>query len=320
MAVYTPVSDVEVTEFLQNYEIGDLISLTEITEGVENSNFLLRTSIDSYILTLYEKRINAEDLPFFMKLLSELSQNEISCPRPIPDKNGNTINICSSKYATIVSFLNGKTAQFTNLNRCSQIGTMLAKLHIATFKLNLYRKNPLGPENWLSILLETNDDDSNLPKGLNKEASLYIDNIITRWPKSLPAGIIHGDLFPNNAMFIDNNLSGIIDFYFACTDFYAYDIAICLNSWCFENDGSFNSEKAKTLIASYQKIRQLNNKEKNALPTLTQGAAIRFFVTRYYDWHHTPEGALVKKHDPLEYWNKIIYLRSNSNLELYGLP
>ena len=159
MAVYTPVSDVEVTEFLQNYEIGDLISLTEITEGVENSNFLLRTSIDSYILTLYEKRINAEDLPFFMELLSELSQNEISCPRPIPDKNGNTINICSSKYATIVSFLNGKTAQFTNLNRCSQIGTMLAKLHIATFKLSLYRKNPLGPENWLSILLETNDDE-----------------------------------------------------------------------------------------------------------------------------------------------------------------
>ena len=203
MAVYTPVSDVEVTEFLQNYEIGDLISLAEITEGVENSNFLLRTSIDSYILTLYEKRINAEDLPFFMKLLSELSQNEISCPRPVPDKNGNTINICSSKYATIVSFLNGKTAQFTNLNRCSQIGTMLAKLHIATFKLNLYRKNPLGPENWLSILLETNDDDSNLPKGLNKEASLYIENIITKWPKSLPAGIIHGDLFPNNAMFID---------------------------------------------------------------------------------------------------------------------
>ena len=318
MAVYTPVSNKELSNFLQNYQIGEVISLTEISEGVENSNFLLKTSMNYYILTLYEKRVNVEDLPFFMKLINELFENGINCPRPIPNSHGNIINKCAGKYATIVSFLKGETAQFTNLQRCSQLGMMLAKLHLTTVKIDLYRKNLLGPENWLSILKGTNDENSTLPEGLKQEAIQHIEHIAARWPSSLPKGVIHGDLFPNNAMFINDRLTGVIDFYFACNDFYAYDLAICLNSWCFENDTNFNSKKAKKLISSYQKIRTLKNEEINALPILTQGAAARFFVTRYYDWHHTPPNALVKRHDPIEYWKKITFLNSNDNLSLYG--
>ena len=317
MAVYTSVSNKDLSDFLKNYQIGEVISLTEISEGVENSNFLLKTTFNSYILTLYEKRVNVEDLPFFMNLISELFKNGVSCPRPISNLYGNIINRCAGKYATIVTFLDGKTAKFTNLERCSQLGTALARLHLTTFKTSLHRKNMLGPENWLTILDETNDENSNLPSGLKQEAFQHIGHIVKSWPVSLPEGIIHADLFPNNAMFINDKLTGIIDFYFACNDFYAYDLAICLNSWCFENDANFNTEKAKMLINSYQKIRKLRKDEISALPILTQGAAARFFVTRYYDWHHTPTDALVKKHDPIEYWNKITFLKSNFNLNLF---
>ena len=318
MAVYTPVSDQDLSDFLQNYDIGEVISLTEITEGVENSNFILKTSLDSYILTLYEKRVSADDLPFFMKLISELYNRDISCPKPIKNKHGDIINKCAGKYATIVSFLNGETAQFTNLERCSQIGVMLARLHLAGAMIPLSRDNPLGPASWLAILKDTDDSNTDLATTLNREAITQINHIISSWPTSLPSGVIHGDLFPNNAMFIGDALTGIIDFYFACTGFFAYDLAICLNSWCFESDGRFNSEKATRLISSYQTIRKLTQDEIDALPILSQGAAARFFATRYYDWHHTPKDAHVQRHDPLEYWNKITFLKSNANLGLYG--
>ncbi len=318
MAVYTSVSNQELSDFLKNYQIGEILSLTEIPEGVENSNFILKTNLNKYILTLYEKRVSISDLPFFMKLIDELFENGISCPKPIPNLYGNIINRCAGKYATIVTFLSGETAQFTNLERCSQIGAMLAKLHLTTFKIGLHRKNLIGPKSWLSILKETDDESSSFPKGLKEEAILHIKHIVKTWPVSLPGGVIHGDLFPNNAMFINDKLTGIIDFYFACNDFYAYDLAICLNSWCFEDNGNFNSEKAKRLLSSYQTKRKLTNDEITALPILAQGAAARFFATRYYDWYHTPNDAFVKKHDPIEYWNKIKYLKSNANLSLYG--
>ena len=318
MAVYTPVSDQDLSDFLQNYDIGEVLSLTEITEGVENSNFVLKTNLNNYILTLYEKRVHADDLPFFMQLISELYNRDISCPKPVKNKLGNIINKCAGKYATIVSFLNGETAQFTNLERCSQIGTMLARLHLATAKIPLSRVNPLGPESWQAILWNTDDSNTDLVTTLNSEAFTLINHIISKWPASLPTGVIHGDLFPNNAMFIGDTLTGIIDFYFACTGFFAYDLAICLNSWCFESSGYFNTEKATKLISSYQTIRKLTNDEIDALPILSQGAAAPFFATRYYDWHHTPQDARVHRHDPMEYWNKITFLRSNANLGLYG--
>ncbi len=318
MAVYTPVSDIQLSDFLKDYALGDIISLTEITEGVENSNFILKTSLDNFILTLYEKRVSGDDLPFFMNLLSELHHQNINCPRPITNKNGDIINICAGKNATIVSFLDGKTAQFTNDSRCSEIGVVLAKLHLATSKLTAHRPNPLGPNSWLNIILDTDDSYTDLPPTLRAEATEQITELISHWPSSLPQSVIHADLFPNNAMFIEDKLTGIIDFYFACTDFYAYDLAICLNSWCFEADGRFNSQKAKKLIDSYQSVRPLNIDEINALPILSQGAAMRFFATRYFDWHHTPAGALVQRHDPLEYWTKITFLRDNADHALYG--
>ncbi len=318
MAVYTPISESELSDFLHSYELGEILSLTGIAEGVENSNFILKTSLNSYILTLYEKRVSPDDLPFFMNLINELYKNEISCPKPIINKYGNIINKCAGKHATIVSLLDGETAQFTNLKRCSQIGAMLAKLHLATSKIALTRANPLGPDSWLTILMETDDSNTNLPETLKHQAIAQIKEIISGWPTSLPNGVIHGDLFPNNAMFVGDTLTGIIDFYFACTGFFAYDLAICLNSWCFESDGSFNSTKAIRLISSYQTERTLTQAEISALPILSLGAAARFFATRYYDWHHTPNDALVERHDPIEYWNKITFLKYNSNLELYG--
>ena len=319
MAVYTDISDEELNRFLEQYDLGQLLSFAGIAEGVENSNFLLRTDKAHYILTLYEKRVNQDELPFFIGLMQHLADAGLNCPLPIPTKTGETLSVCAGRPAAIVTFLNGTSARYPNTQKCYALGKSLALLHRKADGMQLERKNSLGPKDW-GPLLETIDKEADdLPQNLKADAAKILPEIVSAWPTDLPAGIIHADLFPNNVLFVGDDLTGLIDFYFACTDLLAYDIAICLNSWCFEADGSFNITKSSAMISGYQSFRQLSQKELDALPILASGAAMRFFLTRFYDWINTPADAFVKPLNPMEYWAKLRFHRNAKTASAYGV-
>ena len=319
MAVYTTINDEEISDLLARYNIGQLLSLAGIAEGVENSNFLLRTDRDNYILTLYEKRTNEADLPFFMDLKRHLSAAGITCPSPIKDKDGQVLQEIAGRPGAIFSFLNGVSYRNPKPQHCYNLGKILAEMHVKTADFDGMRKNALGPHDWQALLDSIAEDPSDLPAGLRQKAHNRLADILDRWPRDLPAGIIHADLFPNNVMFVGDDLTGVIDFYFACSDLYAYDVAICLNSWCFEPDGSFNITKSSALLQSYQSERPLDEAEIAALPVLCEGSAMRFFLTRLYDWINTPKDALVKPHDPMEYWAKLRFHSQCQSAASYGL-
>ena len=319
MAVYTTISDEELTSLLARYELGTLLSFQGIAEGVENSNYLLRTEKENYILTLYEKRTNKEDLPFFMGLMEHLAKKGIICPAPIYDNEGLILQNVADRPAALVSFLDGVSHNMPNAAQCRELGRVLAQMHLGTADFNMSRINALGPAGWQPLLASIEPQETDLPNNLKALAQDKLDMILAQWPDDLPAGVIHADLFPNNVMFIGDKLTGVIDFYFACTDALAYDLSICLNSWCFEHDGSFNITKSAAMIEGYQSIRSLNEAEIEALPVLCRGSAIRFFLTRFYDWINTPPDAFVKPHDPMEYWAKLRFHEKCKSPSAYGI-
>ena len=319
MAVYTTIEDDEIAALLKGYDIGNLLSLAGIAEGVENSNFILRTDKDTFILTLYEKRTNEADLPFFMDLKRHLSKAGINCPLPIADKNGQILQKISGKTGAIFSFLDGISFRNPTPEHCHNLGKILAEMHLKTADFTGMRANALGPDSWSALLASIESDPDDLPSNLRKDAKVIVDKLVSAWPSELPKGVIHADLFPNNVMFVGNDLTGVIDFYFACYDILAYDLSICINSWCFEKDGSFNITKSTAMLKGYQSVRPLSEAEIAALPILSAGSALRFFLTRLYDWIHTPKDALVKPHDPMEYWHKIRHHDRVKSAESYGL-
>ena len=319
MAVYTTIDDDDIAALLDRYEIGNLLSLAGIAEGVENSNFILRTDKDTYILTLYEKRTNEADLPFFMDLKGHLAQAGINCPLPIADKNGEILQRIAGKPGALFSFLDGVSYRNPTPDHCHNLGKILAQMHEKVADFTGHRANALGPDSWSDLLSNIDHDPADLPSGLRAQTTEIVQEITQQWPRNLPKGIIHADLFPNNVMFVGDDITGVIDFYFACHDLLSYDLAICLNSWCFERDGSFNITKSSALLAGYQSVRPLQDDEIDALPILCTGAAVRFFLTRLYDWIHTPPTALVKPHDPMEYWSKIRFHRRTKSAASYGL-
>ena len=319
MAVYTTIEDHEIADLLERYDIGQLLSLAGIAEGVENSNYLLRTTKANFILTLYEKRTNEADLPFFMDLKRHLSQAGMNCPLPIADKTGTILQKVAGRPGAIFSFLDGVSYRNPTAEHCRNLGKILAQMHLKTADFAGQRTNALGPDSWPGLLASIDQDPDDLPAGLREKTKALVSQVIADWPDNLPTGTIHADLFPNNVMFVGNELTGIIDFYFACTDILAYDLGICLNSWCFEKDGSFNITKSSAMIAGYQSVRPLQEDEMAALPTLCTGSAIRFFLTRLYDWINTPKDAFVKPHDPMEYWGKIRFHAQIKSPASYGL-
>ena len=319
MAVYTTIEDQELIALLDRYDIGQLLSLAGIAEGVENSNFLLRTDQNNFILTLYEKRTNEADLPFFMGLKQHLSAAGVNCPLPISDSGGSVLQRLAGRPGAIFSFLDGVSYRSPTAKQCEKLGKILAEMHVKTADFTQTRPNALGPDSWQALLASIDRDPSDLPPQLRAQTKDLVSDIIDRWPDNLPIGTIHADLFPNNVMFVGDELTGVIDFYFACTDILAYDLSICLNSWCFEKDGSFNITKSAALIAGYQSVRPLGAAEIEALPILCTGSAIRFFLTRLYDWINTPKEALVKPHDPMEYWGKIRFHSRVTGASAYGL-
>jgi homoserine kinase type II len=319
MAVYTEVDDDAIEAFVAQYDIGEVVACKGIAEGVENSNYLLQTDRASYILTLYEKRVAKADLPFFLGLMEHLARNGIACPTPIHARDGKVIHELARRPAAIVSFLQGMWPRRIHPEHCAAVGTALARMHVAGASFAMRRPNALSVAGWRSLFEACAARADEVKKGLGAELERELDDIAARWPKDLPAGVIHADLFPDNVFFRHEALSGIIDFYFACNDFLAYDLAVCLNAWCFEPDNSFNATKALRLVASYDKARKLQPAEIEALPLLARGSAIRFLLTRLYDWLNQPKGALVRPKDPIEYWKKLRFHRSVKTAAAYGL-
>ncbi|MBT5072887.1 MAG: homoserine kinase [Kordiimonadaceae bacterium] len=318
MAVYTNVSADEIAAFMADYDMGEVVSFKGIAEGTENSNYLLSTTKDRFILTLYEKRVDADDLPFFLGLMDHLAHKGITCATPIADKNGNALKELCGRPAALISFLDGLSVSHPNAGNCRQLGAALAEMHLAVADFNLSRKNDLSLSGWKKLATTCEDRADECQTGLGELIHTEMEYLSSNWPSDLPSGIIHADLFPDNVFFLDGKLSGLIDYYFACSDMLCYDVAICLNAWCFEADGSFNVTKASALIAGYNKVRPLADNEINSLPIFCRGASLRFMLTRLYDWLNRAEGALVKTKDPLEFLSKLQFHQKVSNASEYG--
>jgi homoserine kinase type II len=301
MAVYTEVSDEDLARFLDGYGLGRLLSYKGIAEGVENSNYLVHAERGTFILTLYERRVDPKDLPFFLGLMEHLSARGVTCPLPVRDKAGNVLNEISGRPGTLITFLEGVWPRQPKVVHCDQLGTALARMHIAGDGFNLQRKNALGLAGWHSLYSRIGTDADSVVAGLSDFVSNELNWLQKNWPQYLKQGVIHADLFPDNVFFIDDRLSGLIDFTFACNDALAYDLAVCLNAWCFESDGSYNSAKGTALITAYDRERVLDDAERAAFVTLARGAAMRFLLTRTYDWLNTPKDALVARKDPTDY-------------------
>lgn len=319
MAVYTDIAESDLKTFLAHYAVGDLTSYRGIAEGVENSNFLLHTTKDPLILTLYEKRVDAGDLPFFLGLMQHLANKGLSCPLPLPRKDGALTGELSGRPAALISFLEGVWLRKPDASHCGQVGKALAEMHLAAGDFSIRRNNALSLDGWVELWQKAAPRADEVLEGLAAEIGDELDYLSGHWPKNLPSGVIHADLFQDNVFFLDGQLSGIIDFYFACNDLLAYDVAICLNAWCFEADGAFNFAKGAAMLAGYQSVRPLSPEEIASLPILSRGSALRFFLTRLYDWLTTPAGALVVKKDPLEYLKKLRFHRAIISPTEYGL-
>lgn len=319
MAVYTEVDDDELEAFVARYDIGKLLSCKGIAEGVENSNFLLRTEKNNYILTLYEKRVDAGDLPFFLGLMDHLASKGIECPTPIHDRDGVALSQLAGRPAAMVSFLDGVSVRRPMPRHCAEVGEALAAFHLAGQDFAIKRANALNVHGWRPLFNASAARADEVVSGLRDELARELDVLEAQWPENLPSGVIHADLFPDNVFFIGERLSGLIDFYFACNDAFAYDLGICLNAWCFEGDGSFNITKARALLQAYAAKRPLTKDEFDALPLLARGSAMRFLLTRLYDWLNTPVGALVRPKNPIEYLRRLRFHRDVVSPSAYGL-
>jgi homoserine kinase type II len=316
MAVYTKINKKDIFYINQNFDDVKFLNFKGIKQGIENTNYLLKSKDKKFILTIFEKRVSKKEIPFFMKLMDKLNNSKINCPKPLKNRNGSYLLKIKNKTACIVSFLNGKDKKILNLKNCRDVGKTIAQMHLATSKIGLFRKNSMCIKN-LNPLLKSIKFKSK--KFINIENFLNINfkDIKKKWPKELPSGIIHGDLFIDNIFFKSNKLSGIIDFYFAANDYFMYEIAICINALCFDKKVSkfkINKKKIKNLIKGYESIKAISLKEKKSLNILCRGAALRYFLTRLYDYTNTPKTALIKIKDPREYYQKIII---HNNLKTY---
>ena len=324
MAVYTEVSDEALAAFLGEYDIGQAVAFRGIAEGVENSNFSLRTTQGDFILTLYEKRVDPAELPWFLGLMEHLASRGITCPQPVRGRDGSALRRLAGRHAAITTFLLGVWPRRVRPEHCAPLGEALARLHLAGQGYDATRRNALGPDGWGLLLARARE--SLDATGADAATAALCDDLeaalgttLAAWPTHLPTGHIHADLFPDNVFFLDGRLSGLIDFYFAATDLLAYDIAICLNAWCFEADYSFNVTKARAMISAYQAMRPLSPAERAALPVLCRGAALRFALTRLFDWINTPPGAMVTRKDPMEYIRRLRFFLTARDEHAIGL-
>ena len=319
MAVYTDVSDQELEGFIASYDIGTLTSFKGIAEGVENTNYLVHTDTSPFILTLYEKRVRSEDLPYFLSLMEHLAAAGITCPLPVRDHEGRILRELAGRPAALISFLEGVWIRRPGLVHCAELGTALAKFHLAGLDFPMHRGNDLSLPGWGALFGDVLGTADTVIPGLHDEIAGELDFLGAHWATDLPVSVIHADLFPDNVFFLGDKLSGLIDFYFACNDMMAYDLAVCLNAWCFEPDASFNVTKARAMLQAYENKRPLTDPERDAIPLLARGAALRFLLTRTYDLLNTNANALVKTKDPREYVRKLRFHQRVQSYRDYGL-
>jgi homoserine kinase type II len=321
VAVYTDVSAEDLIAFLEGYDLGELLSYKGIAEGVENSNFLVHTGRGYFILTLYEKRVAGSDLPFFLALMEHLASRGLTCPQPVKNRAGSAAGTLAGRPAAIVTFLDGMWIRRPSAAHCTALGAVLAKLHVAGGDFPMTRRNSLSVDGWRPLYeyeVAKGRADT-LQPGLSGTIAAELAHLEQNWPRALPQGVIHADLFPDNVFFLGEKLSGVIDFYFACTETLAYDVAVCLNAWCFEPDHSYNVTKGRGLLQAYAAVRPLTREERQALPLLARGAALRFLLTRLVDWLDVPPGALVRPKDPLEYFRKLRFHQAVASVREYGI-
>jgi homoserine kinase type II len=319
VAVYTDVSAEDLAKFLADYDLGELLSYKGIAEGVENSNFIVHTRRGYFILTLYEKRVAASDLPFFLALMEHLASRGLTCPQPVRNRAGNAAGTLAGRPAAIVTFLEGMWLRRPSASNCAAVGDALAKLHVAGADFPMRRQNALSLDGWRSLYNGVKGKADVLQPGLCETIAAELTHLEKAWPRDLPQGVIHADLFPDNVFFLAEKVSGLIDFYFACTDLLAYDVVVCLNAWCFEPDHSYNVTKGRKLLQAYARVRPLSRPEWAALPLLARGAALRFLLTRLVDWLDVPPGALVRPKDPLEYFRKLRFHQAVASVRDYGV-
>ena len=318
MAVYTEVTDEALEAFLHEYDLGSVVAFRGIAEGVENSNYSLRTTEGDFILTLYEKRVDVTELPWFLGLMEHLAGAGLTCPQPVRARDGEALRTLAGRAAAITPVLPGIWPRRVRVEHCAPLGDAMAKLHRAGQGYAPVRVNALGPHGWAPLLERCLPRADEVNPGLAAELSSALPGIVAAWPHDLPRGHIHADLFPDNVFFLEGAVSGIIDFYFAATDLFAYDVAIALNAWCFEADGSFNLTKGRALLSGYNAVHRMSDAEAQALPVLCQGAAIRFALTRLYDWVNTPAGALVTRKDPMDYVRRLRFHLHATGAADYG--
>ncbi|MFN9162690.1 MAG: homoserine kinase [Alphaproteobacteria bacterium] len=320
MAVYTDVSDTDLNSFLEAFDLGAVLSFKGIAEGVENSNFFLKTERGAYFLTLYEKRVQEEDLPYFLGLLEHLSARGIPCPLPVRARDRKQWRRLNGRPAAIVTFLSGLSPRKPDVQQCGEVGAALARLHLAGSDYLFHRANALSVQGWKPLVKSCEPRANAVAMGLGQTIVSELRLLEERWPAGLPEGVIHADLFPDNVFFMDGKVSGIFDFYFACNDAFAYDIAVALNAWCFEPDGAYNITKGRALLTSYRAVRPLTGAEVAALPVLARGAALRFLLTRLHDWLNRDPRALVTVKDPVEYLTKLRFHQGATGAASYGWP
>ncbi|MDX2157716.1 MAG: homoserine kinase [Hyphomicrobiaceae bacterium] len=319
MAVYTEVADDQLATFIASYGLGAVLSCKGIAEGVENTNYLVTAERGRFILTLYERRVNPAELPFFLGLMEHLASRGLSCPTPVRDSEGRNLRELAGRPAALVTFLEGLWPRRPSADHCLAVGAALARMHLAAADFRMTRRNGLGLDDWRPLYDRFKGAADEIRPGLGRSIERELAFLEGAWPRHLPAGIIHADLFPDNVFFLGDELSGLIDFYFACTDQLAYDVAICINAWGFEADGAFNVTKGRALLKGYESVRPLSADERAALPILARGSALRFLLTRAYDWINTPPTALVKRKDPIEYLRRLGFHQAIASPGAYGL-
>ncbi len=311
MAVYTAVSTEAMEQFLRNFDAGQLVSAKGIAEGVENTNYFLVTTTSQFILTLYEKRVNPADLPFFMGLMNHLADQGLPVPRVIANRSGERLHTLAGKNACLIEFLLGVSVTEPTPRHCHEVGIMLAKSRLASQGFAAQRRNDLSLDGWKHLAAQCRSGLETIAPGLGNLITDALRDIARDWPRGLPQSAIHADLFPDNVLFMGTEISGVIDFYFACTDIAVYDLAVCLNAWCFDASGKIAlHDNAKAMMSGYESVLRLTPDEHRAMPVLSAGAALRFLLTRCYDWLNTPPGALVTRKDPLAYANRLQFYRT----------
>jgi homoserine kinase type II len=319
MAVYTEPTDEELQTLLEGWGLSAPLAFKGIAEGVQNSNFLLETAEGRFIMTIYEKSVNIADLPFYLGATETAANKGLPAARPVHTRDGATTQSIRGKTCALCTFLQGVSAKRPTASQARAVGVALAQLHGALADFPLSRRNDLGPDSWSDLWSGRSDVGEALEAGTAAAIENDLIAIAAHWPKDLPKGTIHADLFPDNVLYVGDKVSGLIDFYFACTDFLAYDVAVMLNAWCFEPNGrEFDLTKGRALLSGYQSVRPMEEPELAALPLLARGAALRFFLTRLVDWTADLDGALVKKKDPRDYTSRLAFHRAATSATDYG--